>query len=210
MLLSLVLIALQVPQPTLTLPAEVKASPGRLVVIAAETTAVDVLWKVPAGLDVQVRGREVFLVPLAPGRYTVLAIAAAGDKPLAAECTLIVQAPSPVDDFLAKLKSAYAADPSPAKAKLKESLASLYKVAATNSVKDPDIKTVGDLLALMHSAADNLGLGDKKILTGVRTLIAGELEQSLGDVPTKPLDDILRGKASAVFLRISTALEAVE
>src|SRR3954470_13873563 len=69
-------------EPAVRLPAEVRARPGRLVRLAAETDGKMVRWaSAPA-----------------PGRYRVLAWTVVGDVPSeAAVCVVVVEGPGPED-----------------------------------------------------------------------------------------------------------------
>ena len=94
---SLLLAASLLGTPTIALPAEVNASPGRLVKLTATTEGKLVRW-VLASDDADLvpfpDGKTALFCSPKPGRYVVFAWTAAGDVPSeAAKCVVVVGEP---------------------------------------------------------------------------------------------------------------------
>src|SRR3954454_13751325 len=85
-------------EPAVKLPTEVRARPGRLTLIRAETEGKVLRWvSLSEGADLlpYLDKQAIFSAP-APGRYRILAYTAAGDVPSEpALCTVIVEGASP-------------------------------------------------------------------------------------------------------------------
>jgi hypothetical protein len=202
--------------PAVRLPAEVKARPGRLVKLAAESDGKLVRWA-SASEDADLipfpDGRQAIFSAAQPGRYRVLAWTAVGDVPSeAAVCTVVVDGPtpppppSPNDPLAEALRAAYAADPSPQKSAHRVSLAALYRQAAT-TCRDPDVKTAGNLFGVLKSATAKLVPDDA--LTALRQRVAEELRKVLPLAPDAALEPAARGSAAQLFAKLAAILEGL-
>ncbi len=205
--------------PPLRLPAEVRGRPGRLVVVTAETAAARVRWHACPGPDhpdcwATPDGKTLLFCTPAPGRYQLLAwSAAAGEPTEAVACAVVIETPEPPvpppppDPFAAALRSAWDAETAPDKAQHRDLLAGLYRVAAQDTVRQPQLQTVGDLLGALQQAARSLLPADA--LSKVRAAIAAELRAKLPTVPTAPLDAAARDRCREQLERVAKALEAL-
>src|SRR5262249_26261271 len=179
----------------ITLPAELKAKPGRLVLLKADTPGKLVLWdKGDADLDLlpyQEPGTDAarcaIVVAPAPGRFRLVACTAVDGKPFLAACTLVVEGPTPPppppepsDPFAQPVHAAWAADPSPDKGKHRETLAEIYAQVG-DLARDPALATIGQLHERLRTVTARL-LPDSA-LSAVREAVAAELRRAL---PTRP------------------------
>jgi hypothetical protein len=112
------------------------------------------------------------------------------------------QPPAPVDAFQDDLAKAFKSDQDADKSTSLGQLASLYRVAASSYVNRPELKNLGDVQNLMHSAAQGL-IGDK--MTAERQVIAAKLVSLLGE-DDKALTDDLRKRVGDAFQMVSDAL----
>jgi hypothetical protein len=200
---------------------EVKAKPGRLVVIEAEADAPDVLWikgDPDADTDLLPNGpkKAIFLSPT-PGRFHVLAIYAGKDgKAGAARFVVIVEGakpnptpgptPNPTDPFAAELQVLFAADASPGKAAHLALLAEVYK-QAPKYANDPTVTGTQQLFQLVSTTSRSLL--PETVLVPLRQRVARELATVLGGTD-RPMDAPARLAATALFEKIRAALEAVK
>jgi hypothetical protein len=206
--------------PSVSLPAEVTAQPGRLVKLTATTDGSLVRWALAsddADLIPFPDGKTALFCAPRPGRYLVFAWTAAGDVPSeAARCVVVVgeppgpptppKPPDPADPLAAEFRELLAADPSADKLGHLAQLAALYREAAAFADR-PDVRTAGDLAARIRTAAATLLPADA--LVTVRKRIAEEVTKHLPVEGDAPLDPPTRRKAALLFTRIATALEAV-
>lgn len=116
--------------------------------------------------------------------------------------------PPPVDPLLTVLQAAYASDVDPQKAQHLANLAALYNQAATSTVPQPQITTVGGLFDVMASAAASLGLKGK--LMPVQQAIQSELVRVLPVQRDAPLDQATREVAARAFARVGSLLTQVK
>lgn len=214
-LLPLLLAALPAAPPTVSLPAEVPAKPGRIAAIKADTDGQVVRWVLAAGdadlVPLPADGKTALFCAPAAGRYVVFAWTAAGDTPSeAARCVVVVgdtpipPPPPPTDPFTADIRRLLAADPTPDKAAHAAQLAAVYREAVKYAAH-ADVATAGDLAARIRAAANSLLPADA--LVAVRKRVAEEITKTLPDDGEKPLDADTRKKAAALFGRIATSLE---
>ncbi len=200
--------------PTVTLPAEARTPPGRVLKLAADTAGRQVRWALvsdDADLVPFPDGKVALFCAPKPGRYTVLAWTAAADVPSeAARCVVVVgdspspTPPSPADPLAADVRKLFADDPSPDKAGHLAQLAVLYR-EAVKYADAADVRTAGELAARIRTAASSLV--PPGALVPVRKRVADEIAKHLpvdGDVP---LDAGTRRTAAALFARVATALE---
>ncbi|MCZ2341039.1 MAG: hypothetical protein LC104_04490 [Bacteroidales bacterium] len=222
-----VLVALAAP-PSITLPAEVLARPGRLVTLTAQTTGQQVRWLVASEAAdlVPFPGEKtaLFCTPT-PGRYLVFAWTAAGDEPSeAARCVVVVRDTPPVppvpppvppppqppappaDPLTLALQKLYSEDRSPNKSVHLAQLAALYREAIAFAQR-PELQTAGDLAARLKSAAATLLPADA--LIPIRQRIAEETARVLPVDSDRPLDSATRSAAAALFTRLATSLESI-
>jgi hypothetical protein len=203
----------------LRLPAEVRGRPGRLVVVTAETPAARVRWHACGGPDrpdlwCPPDGKTLLLCTPTPGRYELLAWTAAGSEPTeAVACAVLIETPEPppppgpADPFLTALQAAWAAESGTDKAHQRDLLVSLYRVAARDTVRQPQLQTAGDLLAALQQAARSLLPADA--LAKVRAAVAAELRAKLPTDPAAPLDAAARDRCREQLERVAKALEAL-
>lgn len=211
------------PPPAVRLPADVQGRPGHLIQIEADAGGHSVRWHACRGpeqpdLWSPADGRVLLFVTPKPGQYDVIAWTAAGDVPSeAAHCTVRVEEetpppppapPMPVDPFAQALQAAWAGEAAADKARQRDLLAGLYRVAATDTVRQPQVKTLGDLLATLQQAARSLLPADA--LPKVRAAVAEELRRTLPTAASAPLDDALRGQCGRQIARVAEALEALK
>src|SRR5207248_7165263 len=188
------------PAP-LRLPVEVRGRPGRLVTIQAETAAAQVRWHACRGPDTpdlwhSPDGKTLLFSTPAPGRYELIAWTATGGVPSeAVGCTVLIETPEPpvppplpepVDPFQAALQTAWAGETAADRAAQRDRLASLYRVAGQDTVRQPQLHTVGDLLAALQQAVKIVLPADA--LPKIRAAIAAELRTALPTNPDAPLD----------------------
>ena len=206
----------QPPAPEIRLPDEVKAAPGRIVRLTAETTGRHVRWYLAsddADLVPFPDGTAAVFSSPKPGRYTVLAWTAAGDVPSdVARCVVVVgdppgPAPPPAGPFARDLRKLFADDSASDKPAHAAQLAALYREAVAFAEK-ADVATTGDLAARIRAAAATLVPADA--LVGLRKRIAEEVAKELFTDGEKPLDAATRTKAAKLFDRIATTLEGLK
>lgn len=212
-MLPLVFAAVAGP-PTISLPPEVNAPPGRIVKLAATTEGKLVRWQL-AGDDADLipfpDGKTALFCSPKPGRFIVFAWTAGGDEPSeAAKCVIVVgegPPPKPVDSLAAEFRKRMAADGSAEKLAHLVQLAALYR-EAVKYADHPDVKTAGELATRIRAAATSLLPADA--LTGVRKRISEEIAKELPVDSDAALDAATRRKAAALFLRIAASLEAAK
>lgn len=232
--LSLVAIA---PSPiqaggAVVVPGEVKAKPGRLVRLTAESDGKIIRWAIgseDADLIPSESGRYAIFSSPTPGRYLVLAWTCVGGEPTeAARCVVIVEgtpppgpnpnpgpgpgpAPGPTpppvppaDPLLDTLKAIYGADSGKDKVKNVKALAGIYREGAKVS-RDPQVTTARQLYEALGKAAAIALPGDA--LPALRDRLGVELRTALPTDPAASLDEPTREKASAMFARLAGLLE---
>lgn len=203
--------------PTVRLPRELKARPGRLLQIKAETDGKTVRWFCPSE-DVDLlpypgADKAAIFVSPAPGKYSVYAYTAAGDVPSEPACCIITVVsptppppppppPPPNDPLVQTLQTAYAAEVSPEKAKQLELYHTVLAQASATTVNDPGIQTVGQLHDIIHQAAQGL-IGTN--LDALRKVIEAELNKSLPVAASTPMDQC-RDQCKKELSRIADAL----
>jgi hypothetical protein len=199
------------PVPTIKLPAEVKASPGRLVQLKAETTGATVKWALTsdeADLIPFPDGKLAVFAAAKPGRYLVLAWTATGNEPSdAARCVIVVGDAKPIDPFAAELRKLYDADTSAEKANRVQQLAALYREAIT-TVEKPEIRTAGQLADRLKAAAA-LAIPNDALIP-LRKRLAEEIAQHLPTDAAQVLEAKDRRDAAQLFDRIATTLEGLK
>ena len=115
--------------------------------------------------------------------------------------------PEPPDPLAVALRTAWAAEAGADKFHQRELLASLYRVAAQDTVRQPQLQTVGDLLGAVQQAARSLLPADA--LPKVRAAIAAELRTKLPTDPAAPLDAAARERCREQFERVAKLLDAL-
>lgn len=206
--------------PAVSLPAEVKAKPGRLVRLEAQTDGKLVRWAMAsedADLIPFPDGRVAIFSAERPGRYLVLAWTAAGDVPSeAARCVVVVgepapppgppQPPAPADPLAEALQSAYVRENPADRGSLAGMLASVYRSGAADAASAPTWGALFDGMA--HKAA---GLGVNGRLMAVQTAVREELARlALPTDRDATLDAAGRALASQAFTRVAVALEGLK
>jgi hypothetical protein len=188
-----------------------------LVAVTAETAAARVRWHACAGPDRPdlwhaPDGKTLLFCTPTPGRYELWAWTATGNEPTeAVVCAVLVETaepprpPEPADPFLAALQAAWSAETDSDKARHRDQLASLYRVAARDTVRQPQLKTVGDLFGALQRAAQSLLPTDA--LPKVRAAIATELRAKLPTDPAAPLDAAAREGCREQFEHVARLLE---
>lgn len=198
----------QDPEPSLKLPAEVKAKPAEITELKAETTGKQVKWVVlTPGLSVRTidSGKTLF-VSGPPGRYELIAYTAIGDVPSdPARCLVVIEndAPPPMPDSLkTKLAAALVTDRA-TRADLLQ-LAAIYREAA-KVVADPEVATSKELLSRLRQVS--VALIGSDALPAVRGAVAEELLSVLGMSSEETLTATQRKKAADLFVRLAVILE---
>lgn len=209
------------PAP-LRLPTEVRGRPGRLVTIQAETPTAQVRWHACRGPDVpdlwhSPDGKTLLFSTPAAGRYDLIAwTATAGLPSEAVGCTVLIETPEPpvpppppepVDPFRAALQAAWAGEIAADRAAQRDRLASLYRVAGQDTVRQPQLHTVGDLLGALQQAAKIVLPANA--LAKVRAAIAAELRTALPVNPDTSLDAATRDRCAEQFARVAKAIESL-
>jgi hypothetical protein len=200
--------------------AEVKATPGRLLVLAAEPASKWLLVDDEAA-DMRVfdAGKHAAFVAPAAGRVKVVVT---GPDGTAARVVVVVgdgppdpgpgpgpkpPVPPPADPLRVKLKTAFDADGAAPELRRNQAkdLAALYREAGKLCVS-PDVQTAGDLLARVKAASASMVGPDA--LKGVRTAVAGELALLFPtDGPLGAVDSEPRKKAAALFTKLAVILD---
>ncbi|HYF24299.1 MAG TPA: hypothetical protein VD931_01030 [Baekduia sp.] len=203
--------------PAVKLPETVKAAPGALVKVRADTACKGLVWILPESVapeqwDACDDGKRLNLVAPASGSVTVYCVAAVEkDKAFVAKCVIVVDGPpkppppSPTDPFAAELKALYAADATPDKAKHAKALAELYRLGV-KAAADATIATGGQLGAVLQDAAASLLEESPDALKATRQRVGAELRARLGD-PAAPLTPATRQAAADIYGRAAAALE---
>jgi hypothetical protein len=211
---------------SLKLPAEIKGEPGTFITITPETDGKAVKFiTLDPGLSVfpsSLLKDSTIAVVLAgkPGRYRVLAYTAKGDLPSEPVITTVVVGdapgpgpgpgptppPTPPDQLTQQISEALRYETDPDKAKLKDTLAALYRQGATVA-NNLSVTTWGQLFSAMQQAASTLGVRGK--LPKVQAVISAHLSATLPTDPQRALA-AERAKASETFLRVAAALEAAK
>ncbi len=213
-LLLFMLPLLLAAEPVVRLPAEVKAKPGRLIRLQAETEGKIVRWYVndPDNADLIPITSEksvIFCAPL-PGVFRVFCYTAIADVPSEpAVCIVTVGEvvppipPPPEDSLVQGLRSVYTIEADSAKTTRVQLLAALYRQASQSTVNDSSVVTWADLLSVMQKARKNLMPDDA--IPGIRRALEMELNKTFPTVSTA----IDRNLAAKTFVRIAVALEAL-
>ncbi|MBX7105362.1 MAG: hypothetical protein K1X57_14860 [Gemmataceae bacterium] len=198
-----------------SVPTEVTAKPGRLAIIRAESAA-RIVWHAcatPGPLDFLALdgGKTLVAVAPQPGRYELIAWSAHGTEPTeAARCVLKVEAdvpPAPSDGFTVALQSAWAKETDPDRQRHRRQLAALYRVAASDTVGQPQLRTFGDLFATLKQAAG--ALIPEAALPAIRSAISDELRRLLPADAAIILDAAARARCAEAFQRVAAALESL-
>ena len=204
-------------EPAVTLPAELKVRPGRLLQIRAETAGKVVKWFCPDSDNADLLpypGQEktaIFCSPV-PGKYRVFAFTAAGDVPSdpAVCCDTVGDPPPPAppnpptDPLTQTLQAAYAQEPAASRSGHRDLLQALYRQAARDTVNQPGLKTLGDLHATLLAARQSLL--PEGALGKVREAIAAFLDGQLPRDPAAPLTPDLRGLLTRTFTHVADSL----
>lgn len=211
----------------LKIAGELKIGENRLVRLTAagDVDGAALIWDIDREdqADVEeVGGRLIFTGP--PGVYKVKlrAIRSKDGKTTAetARATVVIGSgppvppgpnppvppvpPGPESVLVKDLRAAYAADTGPLKGNQVASLAAVYREVSTKT-NSADLKTAGDLLAVLRAAVGSLVPPDA--LTGIRRRIGAEVSAVLPTDPATVLDTATRQKAAEVFARVAQALE---
>src|SRR5262245_15282282 len=215
--MSVLLLAAVLAQPV-SLPAEVKTQPGRLVQLRAETEAKHVGWDTDPGradLIVCCDDNTAVFCAQKPGSYRVVAFTDAGHK---AVCTVVAAAevspgpvpppgppppaPAPADPLQASLQAAYDREHVGTRAIDRDTLAGVYETAADKVAGDPRVTTVEQTLAVLRKMTEKAGLVATDF-THVRGVLAAELQTFFG---TDPLAPVHETRTRDEFRRIALAL----
>lgn len=215
----------QTPEPpkadvvALKLPESVKASPGDLVIIRAETTCKRATWILPPTVKADPNEGGLKLTLVAPAGQHVLwcIVAPASDQVVVGKVLLDVAGkpdvppvPIPPADPLAKeLQALYSADAGEPGAKdaARLKLAGLYHDAA-ELVRDHKNTTANEFFEAVSDLAK--GKVPPGVLAGMRARIAKELIDGLPADPDAQMDDAARATMQALFARLETALKALK
>jgi hypothetical protein len=194
------------------IPAEVRAQPGRLAVIHADSPA-PIRWHRCASAhdpDVLILddGKTVIVVAAQPGRYELFAWSAAGNQPTeAAQCSIIVEAASPPDALVETLRVAWAKEVGPLRLHHRDTLIRIYRQAADELTPQISLATLNQLYSAIRRNAQNSLPDDALVAT--RTAIGEALRQRLPTVDG-PLTEELRHRCAESFRAIAAALDQLE
>ncbi len=220
----------------LTLPTEVKGSPGDFVTIKAETQGKIVRWYAPdPGLSLfpseLLRDTKVaVVVGRVAGRYRLVAYTAEGDAPSAPAETVIILGdvppgpippgpgptppgptpptpPAPVDPLVQKLQAAYAAETDAGKAALLPKLAAVYRHGSEVSQTNA-VATWDGLFGAMTRKAAEQGVAGR--LLGLQKVLRDDVLNTFPTERTKPMDFAGRELAKTTLARAAALLESVK
>ena len=220
-MIPLPLLLLLTAPPTVELPAEVRAQPGRLVTLSARSTGRVIRWALAsdeADLVPFPGGQTALFCAAKPGRYLVLAWTATEDLPSeAARCVVIISEvppvppkppdPEPVDPLTRDFRRLYLEDSTPGKRQHLAQLAVLYR-EAVRFAERPEIQTAGELAHRIRQASASLLPVDA--LIPLRKRIAEEISRLLPIDSDQLLDSTRRATAAQLFARIATSLEGLQ
>jgi len=208
---------------TLKVPVSVKAMPGRLCVIRAETNCKRAVWIIPTTIEADANDGGLKLTVVAPkGQYTLYCVVSPGvDQVVIAKVTLDVgeaappppdkppdnppPPPAPVHPFITELISLF---PSPATALLKgraRLIASVYRLAAKEAMSSDNV-TLGELIELITAAFAQIE-DTSRPLNVIRTRVKAELVRVMPNLEAD-LSPATRAIVADVYARAATALEA--
>lgn len=114
--------------------------------------------------------------------------------------------PKPVDVFTTAIQVAFTSEGAADKATSTAKLASIYRMAAKNTVTDPTISTTAQLFATMKTASE--ALLPPTAIPSVRKVVGSRLNPVFGTSAT--LDAATRAKLVAEFTAIADALSAAK
>lgn len=215
----------------LKIVGETKVAPYRLVTLTAEgqDAKAGMVWRVYPKVGVDraktAKGLLQFVAP--PGSYTVelqtIRLNPAGETETEeTEVTVVIgttpptppvppvppQPPVPIDDPLYRAAAAaYLLEIATDKATSLKGLASLYRVASDDAYLGKPAKW-GELFDAMAAAARTVGVAGK--IMGVQAALALELKSQLPTTRDAAITADGRKKASSLFIRIATILEAIK
>ena len=219
------------PEPAISVPAEVKATVGRVAKITAKTAGKKVSWYLASGPDTpDLEEPEpccLHLITPTAGDYKVLAFTVIkGELAGPAECVVHVHPagptppgpgpnpdpnpptpPEPADPFFQTLKSAWQAETDPQKAANRAQLSALYR-QAVQSAGDQSVTTVGQLFTILKAAASTLLPAGS--LPKTRAAVDGELQKVLPSSPTAAMDQQTRQLCASTFGRVADDLDALK
>ena len=219
---------------TVKLPESVKVQPGRLATVKIEYDGDDVKWIVDSKLDIfreyTTDPKQIILrlQGFERGTFQVIAVSCKlGKLSDFAVCLVTVGEPTPVppvpppgptppvpptpppfpnDPVAIRIQTAFKADADPVEGKVKNCLTlSAFFSAMAAHVKDPTVKTVGDLLSDYKAAVPTV-LKPTDI-TGVRKQISLEVIGVAGDDSEKVIDPALRDALIKLFEFLATVLK---
>jgi hypothetical protein len=210
---------------TVSLPATVEGKPGQLVYVTAEASGAVQFWSDAPEQYVDVTRKTVVLVSGKPGRFRVLAWSARWLAPTpAVVCQVVIEGnpsptppmppdppspPVPPSPLVQKLAAAYQRDVLAGVGNLDQvaKLASVYRHAAEKVPTQAELKTIGDLYAVMRRTA--AGVLPDTALPSLRVEIAGHLKAVLPTKADVQLTTAIRGQAAQVFSEVAKALGEV-
>lgn len=198
------------PESVFVVPSEVRALPGRLTIIRCQSPAA-ICWHVchsssmPDVLPLD-EGKTVVFVSTQSGRYELWAWSAANGNPTeAARCVVHVEGAAPIDPILDVLKSAWAKESNPNKARYRDALLNVYRMAIADTVRQA--ATVGELYSTMRRSAQSV-LPDDALLH-VRAALSNVLQQRLPTTDA-PMTEEIRKRCIETFSAVSEALQKLE
>lgn len=211
-----VLVAFLGADPSVQLPLTLQAKPGRLIQITAKTEQKLVKWYLigeDADLIVMESSKSAIFSASNPGSYRVLAWTAAGDIPSdPAVCVVRVGEPpvpvppTPSDPLLATLQGIYGGLQDPKKNEYRQTLAAVYRQAATTA-NDTKYQTTGELYIAIRRAVVKVLPDDA--LQPIRERLAEEIATVLPTDTNAPLSDEIRKNALNFYQRAANILESI-
>lgn len=200
--------------PTLKLPEQFSAKPGRIAQLRADSGGRTVRWLTVAEdvdlLPLPPDGQVALFCSPKPGRFVVFAYTAEGDIPSLAVRTLVVvgeeEPDGPTDELAADLDRLFRADRNEDKAESARKLAATYRKAALFAL-EPAVRTAGELSSRLRQAVQQEIPAEA--LPALRRRLADELVNQLPTIPNHLLTQSDRQAAERLFLRIARLLEAL-
>ncbi len=202
----------------LTVPATVKASPGKLTIITAKTTCKKAAWIVPAGIDADPNdgGRKLTLVAPKGQHVLYCIVSPAVDQTVIAKCIVdcgegngppdVPPDPPKPDAFQTELTALFPKNAGVTEKAQALVLASVYKLACSEC-RSLENTTFAELLAIISDAINKAnGLGPTA-LKEIRERVRVELTKAAPNLDAE-LSPTTRAQVADVYGRAALALEA--
>lgn len=202
--------------PKVVIPDKVKPQDG-YVILVPDTDAVNIIYISLDGLtpfpNALLKDTRSLVIPVKgekPGAYRFVAVASSKEGDLVrVDFTIILDGPPvpppPTDPDIQALKDAFSKETGATKVQDVATLASLYRMAASTTVRDTTITTVGGLFQDLKAASASLLKPDAVPL--VRKVIGDRLNKVVGTDVNAALN---RDAVAAEFNKIASYLEGLK